>query len=272
MKHLRIDSNKTFFCFFKELFSSRYLLYMLTWRDLKLRYNQTLLGILWVILQPVIPVLIFAVIFGKFAHFESDGVPYILFAFSGLIPWLMFSQVVQRAANSLIADETLLTKVYFPRMALPLSKTFAVFIDFLISMGVFVIFLMIYHNDFSLRLLLVPLVTFVALILSFGLGILFAAWNFYFGDFKFLLPFLLQIWMYASPVVFTINIVPEKYRFIFSLNPVVGIIEAFRWCFFSSIQVFPFLAFNLSISFTAILIVFSVWTFKKVEMHIADLV
>lgn len=272
MKHLRIDSNKTFWCFFKELFSCRYLLYMLTWRDLKLRYSQTALGVTWVVLQPLLPVFIFAIIFGKFAHFDSEGIPYILFAFSGLIPWLLFSQVVQRASNSLVADENLLTKVYFPRMALPLSKTFAVFIDFLIGLAVFLIFLMCYHNDFSWRVLMVPVVTLIALFLSFGFGILFAAWNVYFGDFKFILPFLLQIWMYASPVIFSSNIIPAKYHHLFLLNPMVGIIDTFRWCFFKNIQDFPFLAFNFSFAFTVLLIVIATWNFKKVEMFIADIV
>ena len=255
-----------------EFYSFRFLISMMTLRDLKLRYKQTMLGVLWVVLQPLLPLAIFTCVFGKVVKIDSQGLPYALLAFSGLVPWLLFSETVTRCSNCLVAEERLLTRVYFPKLILPLSKFITVFIDFLISMIIFSVFLFAYDIHLSHRLLFFPLILLVTVCLSLGCGIIFSALNVYFRDFRIITPFLLQIGMYASPVIYFTGMVPLKYQLIFSINPMVGVIESFRWVFFESITVFPYIPFLIAVAFSFVIFSLSIFVFRKVEIYFADVI
>lgn len=255
-----------------EFYSFRFLVAMVTLRDLKLRYKQTILGVLWVVLQPLLPLAIFTCVFGKIVKIDTQGLPYTLLAFSGIVPWFLFSESVNRCSTCLVADERLLTRVYFPKLILPLSKFIIVFLDFLISMSIFCFFLLAYDIHFSYRLFFFPLILVVTVFLSLGCGIIVSALNVYFRDFRVITPFLLQIGMYASPVIYSSGMVPVKYQLLFFMNPMVGVIESFRWVFFESITVFPSAAFLITVVFSSIIFILSILVFRKVEIYFADVI
>ncbi len=213
----------------RELWTYRDLLFILAGREVKLRYKQTGLGVTWVVLQPLMASLIFAVMFGRFAHLPSDGHPYALFVFAGVIAWNYFSAVLQRAGNSLITDARLITKVYFPRLAIPLASTFSALIDLGVALCVLVVLLVIYRVVPTWRLVTLPFFILLAGISAAGVSLWLSALNVRYRDFVHAMPFLLQIWMFASPVVYATTLVPERYRFIYGLNPAVAFIEGFRW-------------------------------------------
>lgn len=257
---------------FSEFYSFRFFLYMITIRDLKLRYKQTVLGVIWVVLQPLLPLAIFTCVFGKVVKIDSQGIPYPLLAFSGLAPWLLFSESINRCANSLVAEERLLTRVYFPKLILPLSKFITVFFDFLITLAIFFIFLFAYDFPLTSRFFVLPLVLLVVSCLSIGLGIIVSALNVYFRDFRIIVPFLLQTGMYASPVVYSAFMVPAKYQLIFFMNPMVGVIESFRWVFFNNITAFPTIPFLIAVSGSVIFFTLALLVFRRVEMYFADVI
>ena len=212
-----------------EIWHFRDLFVILAQRDLKLRYRQTALGIVWVILQPLVASFIFAVIFGLLAGLPSDGTPYLLFVFAAMLPWNLFAGGVQRAGNSLISDARLITKVYFPRAIIPMASTAAVLLDFAVA-GVVMLFLMfLLQAPFAWTILTIPLLLLITLAVTVGMSLLFSALNVYYRDFAYALPFLLQAWMYASPVVYSSSLIPEKWQLLYGLNPLVGIINGFRW-------------------------------------------
>ena len=212
-----------------ELWKYRDLLWLLAGRDVKLRYKQTALGLTWVVLQPLVAALIFAVIFGHFGNLPSDGTPYLLFVFAGLLPWNYFAGALQRAGNSLITDSRLISKVYFPRLLIPLASTGAVLIDFAVTLAVLVVLMLIYRAPFTWRLLGLPFFLLLTTVVAVGVSLWLSALNVQYRDFMYALPFLVQVWMYGSPVVYAASIVPPRWQFLFSLNPAVGLIEGFRW-------------------------------------------
>lgn len=207
----------------------RDLLYYLVWREIKVRYRQALLGIAWAIIQPLFAVLIFTVIFGHFAKFPSDGVPYAVFAFAATLPWTYFAEATQRSANSLVADSDLIRKIYFPRLIVPLAMVLAPLVDFAVAFVVFLFVLLYYGQPLTMSIFLLPVFLLVSILLSFAMGLLLAPINVKYRDVKHTLPFLMQIWMYATPIVYPITMVPEKWKVVYSLNPMVGVIEGFRW-------------------------------------------
>src|SRR5579859_484422 len=213
----------------RELWSYRDLLWLLAGRDVKLRYKQTALGLIWVVLQPLVAALIFAVIFGHFGKLPSDGSPYVLFVFAGLMPWNYFAGALQRAGNSLVVDSNLIRRVYFPREILPLASTAAMLIDFAVTLAVFFALMLIYQVPLTWRLLALPAFLLLNTIMALGASLWLSALNVQYRDFMYALPFLLQVWMYASPVVYATSIIPKAWQGLFSLNPAVGFIEGFRW-------------------------------------------
>lgn len=254
---------------FAEMYEFRWVFFMLIIRDIKLRYKQTFLGVAWVVLQPLITALLFTVIFGRVMKVPSEGLPYVVFAFCGLVPWIFFSQALQRASLCLVADTRLITKTYFPRLFIPLSATFGVVIDYLIALSLFFV-LMSYHGiPLSPNLYFLPVCMVVLFLFSSGINILLSATNVFFRDFKHILPFLVQLWMYASPLVYSGNMVPEKYRLIYSLNPMAGIIDAFRWTLLG-IPHFPYFSFNCAVISSVLMMAVGILVFKKVEHHFAD--
>jgi len=214
-----------------EVWAYRDVLWMLTLRDIKLRYRQTALGVIWVILQPLLAGLLFAVIFGRFAKLPSEGQPYLLFVFAGIMGWNLFNGIIQRAGNSLVAESKLVTKVYFPRLIIPLAGALSALVDFAVTLVLMAILLAIHGTWAGAWLALLPVVLAVNLVLAVGLGLWISALNVRYRDFMYALPFLLQVWMYASPVVYGLSLVPERWQGWFILNPMCGVLEGFRQTF-----------------------------------------
>jgi len=255
----------------RELWAFRDLLVMLIQRDVKLRYKQTALGVLWVVLQPLVAALIFAVIFGRFANLPSDGVPYLLFVFAGLLPWNLFAGALQRAGNSLVGDSRLISKVYFPRMVIPMASASAVLIDFLVALVVMFGLLLLNAWPLTWNVLGLPALLAITLLLSVGFSLIISALNVYYRDFMYALPFAIQVMMYATPVVYSIDIVPEALQPIFALNPLVGVVEGFRWALLGT-GTFPLLPVALSLVTGVVLFVAGALIFQRVEQNFADVI
>ena len=213
----------------KELWDYRELLYFLVWRDVKVRYKQTAIGIAWAILQPLLTMIIFTLVFSQFAKIPSEGVPYPIFAFAALLPWIYFSQAIGRCASSVIGDAGLITKVYFPRLIIPLAAVIPPLVDFCCSLLILFAMIAWYGIAPTWALLAAPAFLLLALLTALGVGLWLSALNVRYRDVNYVVPFLIQIWMFASPVVYPVSLVPEKWRLLYSLNPMVGVIEGFRW-------------------------------------------
>lgn len=270
--HIRIQPAKGWAALdLGDLWRYRDLISILMMRDVRLRYKQTALGIIWVILQPLVSSLIFAVIFGRFAGLPSDGIPYLPFVFAGMLPWNLFAGALQRAGNSLVADSRLISKVYFPRMAIPVASTGAVLVDFAVALIIMVALLVIYGIAFTPNLLLLPFLLALTLLISIGVSLLFSALNVYYRDFSYALPFLVQVWMYASPVVYSADIISGPLRYLYALNPMVGIINGFR---FALLGTGGFPTFDLAVSAIAGIVVFVIGAlvFQRVERSFADVI
>jgi lipopolysaccharide transport system permease protein len=256
---------------FKELWEFRELLWMLTMREVQLRYRQTFLGVTWVIIQPLMTTALFTIIFGQLLKVSSDNVSYTLFAFAGLLPWNIFSQSLQRAGVSLTRDIRLVTKIFFPRIIIPIANAISTLIDFLVSFVIMMILLVIYRIPISFHILALPVMLFFCFILSIGIGIAFAALNVYYRDFTYVLPFVVQLWMYASPLAYSSTMIPKNWSWIYDLNPLVGIIDGFRWAIFGTID-FP--ARSLIYSFGVSILIFAIGlvVFRQLERKFADVI
>jgi len=254
----------------RELWHHRELLYFLAWRDLKVRYKQTLLGIIWVLLQPLLMTIIFTLILGRLAKVPSDNVPYPLFAYSGLMLWTFFSGAVSVAGNSLVGSAHLITKVYFPRMIIPIASILARLVDLGVAFLILVGLMVYYHVPLTARLLLVPLFAIVLALLALGFGMWTSALNVKYRDVGIALPVLIQLWMFLSPVVYPLSFVPLQWRFIYSLNPLVGLIEGFRSVAFGG--KFNWIALMISGVSTLALLLYSAYIFQKREKTFADIV
>lgn len=254
-----------------ELDSFRWVLAMLTLRDIKLRYKQTFLGIAWVILQPLATASLFTLVFGRFLLLTSDGIPYPVFTLCGLIPWLVFSGSLQRASTSLINDASLITKVYFPRIFIPLSATFGLVVDFLITIGLFFVSLFLYHVPLSSQICFLPICVLILFAFSAGINFFFSAVNVYYRDLKHVMPFLIQFWMYASPLVYSTSIIPEFFQLVYFLNPMAGIIDIFRWSLLG-LETFPIFSFTFACCTSFLLLVFGTIIFRKLEYNFADII
>ena len=211
------------------LWRSRELLYFLVWRDVKVRYKQTLLGAAWAILQPVLTMVVFSIFFGKLARMPSDGVPYPLFAYVALVPWTFFANGLTLSSNSLVANQTLLRKVYFPRLVIPVSAVMAGLIDFGIAFVVLLGLAVRYGVSPTANMIWLPALVLLALVTALGVGLWFAALNVLYRDIQYVVPFLVQVWLYATPIVYPSSLVPERWRALYAINPMVGVVEGFRW-------------------------------------------
>jgi lipopolysaccharide transport system permease protein len=254
---------------FRELWSYRDLLLILAGRDVKLRYKQTALGVAWVILQPLTAALIFAVIFGRFAKLPSGGIPYILFVFCGLLAWNLFAGILQRAGNSLIGDARLISKVYFPRLLIPLASTGAVLVDFVVALAVLAILMPIYHTGLSWQVLALPGLLALTVLGAAGLALWISALNVQYRDFMYALPFIIQVWLFATPVAYAGTLIPPEYRWAYSLNPAVGYVEGFRWALLgrSTLSVSMTL---ITAAVTLIAFVSGAFFFRRIERGFAD--
>jgi lipopolysaccharide transport system permease protein len=256
---------------FRELWDYRELLFMLAIREVKLRYRQTFLGISWVILQPLITTVIFTFIFGRLLGADSENVQFELFAFTGLIPWNIFSQSLQRGGVSLTRDIRLVTRIFFPRVIIPIANALSTLVDFGVSMLILFGLLIVYRVPITLSFLSLPVMIFIILLLSVGVGVVFAAMNVYYRDFTYVLPFLITIWMYASPLAYSSQLIPENLTWIYQLNPLVGIIDGFRWAIFQTIN-FPMNSLIYSLVTSILLFLIGMFIFRRLERSFADVI
>lgn len=256
---------------FKELWEYRELLFMLALREVQLRYRQTFLGVAWVILQPLVTTVIFTFIFGRLLGAGSDDIQYELFAFAGLIPWNVFSQSLQRGGVSLTRDIRLITKIFFPRVIIPIANAISTLVDFGVSFIILIVLLLVYHVPLSITILSLPVLLVLTLMLSIGVGVIFAALNVYYRDFTYVLPFLIQVWMYASPLAYSSNLIPESLNWIYDLNPMVGIIDGFRWAIFGTIA-FPLNALIYSFVTSLVIFILGMFIFRRLERSFADVI
>lgn len=256
---------------FKNIWEYRDLLYYLVITNLKTRFQQTFIGVFWIILQPLIQMSIFFVILGVLVRVPTGDVPYHIFYLSGFVVWQVFNQIVNSSANSLIGNIGIITKAYFPRLLLPLSTTIGAVIDFVISFSVLLVFLQIENYPVTPRYLFLPLLILVVLIFSMGVGLVFGALMVVFRDIKNLLGFVLQVWMFISPIIYPVSIVPERYKFLLYINPLTGLIGSYRWVFLGT-DTLPALG-NLVISASAacILLFIGLIAFRKMETRIVDI-
>jgi lipopolysaccharide transport system permease protein len=254
----------------RDLWACRELLYFLMWRDIKVRYKQTLLGAAWAVIQPLVTMIIFTYFFGKLAKVPTEGVPYPIFFYTGLLVWTFFSNGVSSGANSLIGNSNLITKVYFPRLIIPSAAVGAGLLDFAIA-SVLLIGLLVYYN-FPVTieyLMLLPLVALTTL-LALGVGIWFSALNVKYRDVRYALPFLIQIWLFVSPIIYPSSLVPDDWRWIMWLNPVTGLVEAFRASLFGRPFLWTALAYSAAFSF--VMLTYASYAFRRMERHFAELI
>jgi len=213
----------------RGLWEFRELLYFLTWRDIKVRYKQTAIGAAWAIIQPLVTMVIFTAVFHRVARIDTGSVPYPVFAFAGLLPWNLFAGALQRSIQSLVSSAPLITKVYFPRLVVPVAATFAATVDFLIAFGVLIVMAVWYGIGLTWRIALVPAVVGMALLTALAVGLWLSAINVKYRDVGHAIPFVIQAWMFASPVAYPTGLVPERWQLLYGLNPMVGVIQLFRW-------------------------------------------
>lgn len=255
----------------RELWDYRDLLFFLTWRDIMVRYKQAALGIGWAVLQPLLTMVIFSVIFGELANLPSDGVPYPLFSFAALLPWQLFSGSMGRAGASLVGNANLLTKVYFPRLIIPLSALAAGLVDFGIAFVVLLGMMLYFGVAPTVNILWLPAFVLLALMTAFAVGIWLAALNVKYRDIQVTIPFLIQAWMFASPVAYSAGLIPSgPWRIVYGLNPLAGVIQGFRWALLDTAP--PDLMMAASVAVTVVLLVTGLYYFKRMERGFADVV
>ena len=255
----------------RDLWLYRELIFFMTWRDLKVRYKQTLLGASWAILQPFLTMVVFSIFFGNLAKVPSDGVPYPIFSYTALIPWTLFSKALQDASRSLVANSHMITKVYFPRMILPLSSVLAGVVDFLIAFIVLMGMMIYYKITPTANVWFLPLFFVLALITAIGVGLWLSALNVLFRDINYVLPFLTQFWMYLTPIAYPSSMVPVKWQTIYALNPMTGVVEGFRWALLGTGQ--PPGTLTLVSSIVAVVLLISgMFYFRRMERLFADMV
>lgn len=253
----------------RALWEYRELLYFLAWRDIKVRYKQTALGAAWAIIQPVLTMVVFAVIFGRLAGIPSDGIPYPVFSYCALLPWNYFASALGRSTGSLVSNTNLITKVYFPRLVIPISSLLAGLVDFAIAFAVLGGLLLWYQTMPSAAVLWLPAFLLMAVATALGAGLWLAALNVRYHDFGYLVPFLGQIWMYATPVVYPSSMIPEHWRLLYGLNPMAGVVEGFRWAL-TGLGNGPGSMLAVSALMTSVLLVSGAFYFRQMERSFAD--
>lgn len=251
-----------------EIWEYRELLYFLVWRDVKVRYKQTALGATWAVIQPVFTMLVFSLFFGKLGKIPSDGIPYPLFSYAALLPWNFFAQSLNESSTSLVRSSNLIRKVYFPRLTIPMAGVFAGLIDFAISFVVLLIMMFYYKVHFTWNILLLPIFLLLAIATALAVGIWLAGLNVKYRDVRFILPFLTQFWMFATPVAYPSSMLHEPWRTIFGLNPMVGVVEGFRWALLNTNPPGPMIA--LSTFVTIVTLTLGAYHFRKMEKTFAD--
>ena len=269
---LIIEPNRTTGAFFRELLRYRELFYFLAWRDILVRYKQTVIGIAWSVLRPLLTMLVFTVVFGRLARLSNEGVPYPILVFSAMLPWQYFSNAMQESSNSLIAESRLISKVYFPRLIVPASSVIVSAVDFLISLALLGLLMLGYSFVPSWTFLFMPFFFLLATLAALGAGFWLSALNVKYRDFRYIVPFLVQFGLYVSPVGFSSSVVPERWRLLYSLNPMVGVIDGFRWCVQGTASSLYLPGFLISAAISVLAFFSGVWFFRRTERFFADFI
>ena len=246
----------------------RELVYYMVWRDIKVRYSQTALGLAWGLLQPLASMVVFTVIFGNLAQLPSEGVPYPVFTLAALLPWQLFSNGFSGAANSVAGNAAVISKVYFPRLIVPLATVAATVVDFAVSFVLLIALMIWYGVPFSINAVFIPVFAFIALLTAFAAGLWTASLNVKYRDIRYVLPYFLQLWLFASPVVYSITLVPERYQTLYALNPMVGVIQGFRWALVGGQSPWGLLGGSLAV--TAVLLIGGLYYFRRTEAQFSD--
>lgn len=256
--------------YWRDLWTYRELFYILSWRDIKVRYKQTVLGAAWSILRPLLTAIIFTVVFNKVAKLPSPGaVPYAILVMTGLLPWQFFSTALTEASNSLIGSTNLISKVYFPRLIIPASSIMTSLVDFAITFVILLMMMAFYQVVPDIKIVLLPFFILLSFLSSLGTGLLITALNVKYRDFRYIIPFLVQIGLYITPVGFTSSIVPQQYQLLYNLNPMVAVVDGFRWCIIGQEKLYiPGLL--MSIGVTLLFLFLGIWYFRKTEKSFAD--
>jgi len=258
--------------YWNDLWRFRELFFFLAWRDILVRYKQTAIGLAWSIIRPFLTMVVLTFIFGRVAKLPSEGVPYSILVYAAILPWQFFSTSFSDASNSLITNTNMLTKIYFPRLIIPASTVIVNVVDFLISFVILIGLMLWYHFVPPWQIVFLPLFLFLAFLTSMGAGFYIAALNVKYRDFKYIVPFVVQFGMYISPVGFTSNNISEKLKLIYSLNPMVGVIDGFRWCILGGKSHIYLPGMLLSIGLIVGLLIFGIWYFRKTEKTFADII
>lgn len=267
-----IEAGKSKQRYWSDLWAFKSLFYFLSWRDILVRYKQTVIGVAWSVIRPLLTILVFTVIFGNFAKMPDNGLPYVLIVCAGTLPWQFFSSAFSEASNSLIANAQMLGKVYFPRLIIPTSAVIVAIVDFLISFAIFIV-LMLYHKVTpGIQILFLPLFFLQLVILSLGSGYFISSLNVKYRDFRYIVPFIVQFGLYISPVGFTSSVVPERYHLLYYLNPMTGIIDAFRWTLLGDKCAMDWSYYSISLLVTIVIFIVGVSYFRKMEKSIADII
>lgn len=275
MEPLIIEAGRTEAHYWRDLWRYRDLFYFLAWRDLLVRYKQTTIGVLWAVIRPFLTMVIFVAIFSRVAGLPSGGIPYPILVLAGMLPWQFFATALSESSSSLVTNANLITKIYFPRIILPASSVIVALVDFFITLGLLAAVMAWYQFVPSWRIVFLPAFILLALIAALGPGLLVTALNVKYRDFRYVIPFVVQFGLYVSPVGFSSTIVGDKFgstaHLLYSINPMVGVIDGFRWCLGSENQLAP-LPFTLSVSLSILLLIVGVRYFRRTEKSFADVI
>jgi len=257
----------------KELIRSRELIFFMTWRDLKVRYKQTVLGVAWAIIQPVMTMVVFSIFFGGLARVPSDGIPYPLFSLAGLLPWQLFENSLRNASRSLVTNRNMITKIYFPRVVLPLSSVLACIVDFFVAVPILIFMMIYYHYSPNIYLLLIPFYILLTIITSFGVALWFSAMDVLYRDIGYIIPFICQLWMYLTPIAYGSGMISNpKLQFIYNLNPMVGVVNGFRSSLLGVYNTVPIQSIVFSSVISILILISGLVYFRRMEKQFADLI
>lgn len=269
--HVHIEPTNSWLSFrIKEMVLYRELLFFLTWRDIKIRYKQTILGFAWAVLQPFMTMVVFSIFFGQLGKIPSEGFPYPIFNFAGLLPWTFFEQSINTSTNSLVTNANMVTKVYFPRLFIPISSVLSGLVDFAVAFTVLIAMMIFYQITPTIGMLLLPLFLLLALITSLGVSLWMSALNVKYRDVRYIVPFLLRFWFFATPIAYPSNLLDEPWRTLYGLNPMVGVVEGFRWAMLGSNP--PQAMVFLSAFISVFLLVTGLIYFNRTEKTFADVI
>ena len=272
MQELLIEPGRTEKNYWRDLWRYRELFYILAWRDLSVRYKQTVIGVIWAILRPFLGMIIFTVVFGRIAKMPSHGIPYPILVFAAMLPWQFFANSLSESSQSLIINTNLISKVYFPRLIIPAGAVITGLVDLLISAALLGVLMIWFHFLPDWRLLTLPLFTLMAFLAALGPGLLLTALNVKFRDFRYVVPFVVQFGLFISPVGFTSDVIPQQWRLLYSLNPVVGVIDGFRWAICRGTLPIYWPGFAVSVLVVTHFLFLGIWYFRRTERTFADVI